>query len=118
MAGVRNLLRNAVLAAVYVVLTVGLEAFSYGPVQVRVSEALTLLAFCSPHYVPGLVLGCFLANIMSPFGVTVFSQAFFPIFIIVRPHRHHGKFPTFISRSCQDAGSTTASCRMRACSIR
>lgn len=48
----------------------------------------------------------------------VFSQAFFPIFIIVRPHRHHGKFPTFISRSCQDAGSTTASCRMRACSIR
>src|SRR5574344_1064264 len=70
MMGVRNLLRNAVLAAVYVVLTVGLEAFSYGPVQVRVSEALTLLAFCSPHYVPGLVLGCFLANIMSPFGVT------------------------------------------------
>ena len=70
MVGVRNLLRNAVLAAVYVVLTVGLEAFSYGPVQVRVSEALTLLAFCSPHYVPGLVLGCFLANIMSPFGVT------------------------------------------------
>ena len=47
----------------------------------------------------------------------VFCQAIFLIFIIEIPHRHRGKIPTF-SRSCQEAGSTTASCRMRACSIR
>ena len=50
-------------------------------------------------------------------GRDVFCQAIFLIFIIEIPHRHRGEIPTF-SRSCQEAGSTTASCRMRACSIR
>ena len=48
---------------------------------------------------------------------TVFRQAFFPIFVIPHPHCHHRKFPTF-SSPCQDTDSTTASCRIRACSIR
>lgn len=47
----------------------------------------------------------------------VFGQADFPIFVVGIPHRHRGKIPTF-SGPCQEAGSTTASCRMRACSIR
>lgn len=47
----------------------------------------------------------------------VFCQADFPIFVVGIPHRHRGKIPTF-SGPCQEAGSTTASCRMRACSIR
>lgn len=50
-------------------------------------------------------------------ALTVFRQAFFPIFVIPHPHCHHGKFLTF-SRPCQDTDSTTASCRIRACSIR
>lgn len=49
--------------------------------------------------------------------VAVFCQADFPIFVVGIPHRHRGKIPTF-SGPCQEAGSTTASCRMRACSIR
>ena len=47
----------------------------------------------------------------------VFCQADFPIFVVGIPHRHRGEIPTF-SGPCQEAGSTTASCRMRACSIR
>ena len=47
----------------------------------------------------------------------VFCQADFLIFVVGIPHRHRGKIPTF-SGPCQEAGSTTASCRMRACSIR
>ena len=47
----------------------------------------------------------------------VFCQADFPIFVVGIPHRHRGKIPTF-SGPCQEACSTTASCRMRACSIR
>lgn len=70
MLHVKNLIRNAVLAAVYVVLTIGLAPISYGPVQVRISEAMTLLAFYYPQYAPGLVIGCLLANIASPFGIT------------------------------------------------
>lgn len=49
--------------------------------------------------------------------LNVFCQADFPIFVVGIPHRHRGKIPTF-SGPCQEAGSTTASCRMRACSIR
>ena len=53
----------------------------------------------------------------KPYCMGVFRQAFFPIFVIPHPHCHHGKFLTF-SRPCQDTDSTTASCRIRACSIR
>jgi uncharacterized membrane protein len=63
------LLRNALLAAIYAALTLGLAPFSYGPVQVRVSECLTLLAFCNRKWIPGLTAGCFLANLGSPFGL-------------------------------------------------
>ena len=63
------LLRNALLAAIYAALTLGLAPFSYGPVQVRVSECLALLAFCNRKWIPGLTAGCFLANLGSPFGL-------------------------------------------------
>lgn len=63
------LLRNALLAAIYAALTLGLAPFSYGPVQVRVPECLTLLAFCNRKWIPGLTVGCFLANLGSPFGL-------------------------------------------------
>ena len=63
------LLRNALLAAIYAALTLGLAPFSYGPVQVRVSECLTLLVFCNRKWIPGLTVGCFLANLGSPFGL-------------------------------------------------
>ena len=66
------------------------------------------------------VLQCFAQAkyiVMLPPMYTVFCQADFPIFVVGIPHRHRGKIPTF-SGPCQEAGSTTASCRMRACSIR
>lgn len=63
------LLRNAIIAAIYAALTIGLSPLSYGPVQVRLSECLTLLAFYNPRWVPGLTVGCFLANMGSPFGL-------------------------------------------------
>lgn len=63
------LLRNALLAAVYAALTLGLAPLSYGPVQVRFSECLSLLAFYNPKWIPGLTAGCFLANLGSPFGL-------------------------------------------------
>jgi uncharacterized membrane protein len=63
------LLKNAMIAAVYAVMTIGLAPISYGPVQVRISECMTLLAFYDKRVIPGLVAGCFLANIGSPFGL-------------------------------------------------
>ncbi len=64
-----NLVVNALIAAIYAALTIALAPFSYGPVQVRISECMTLLAFVNPRWVPGLTIGCLLANLLSPFGM-------------------------------------------------
>ncbi len=62
------MIKNAMVAALYAALTLSLAPISYGPMQIRLSEFMTLLAFIDRRYVPGLVLGCFLANIGSPLG--------------------------------------------------
>lgn len=54
----------AMIAALYVVLTYIANAFSLasGPVQIRLSEALTILPWFTPAAIPGLAIGCLLAN--------------------------------------------------------
>lgn len=65
---VQRLCLSAVTAALYAVLTLALPALSYGPVQLRFSEALTVLPFFFPEAIPGLAAGCFLANLIgSPY---------------------------------------------------
>lgn len=63
------LMLTAMVAAVYTVLTLMIAPLSFGLVQVRFSEMLMLLAFIDKRYAPGLILGCFIANCFSPFGV-------------------------------------------------
>lgn len=64
------LMRQGILAALYAILTVipPLSGLSYGPLQFRISEVLTLLAFFNGDYIWGLTVGCFIANIFSPFA--------------------------------------------------
>lgn len=69
-SGEVGLFQNGLLAAIYAALTMFLSPLSYGPVQVRISECLTLLAFYDKRWVPGLTVGCLLSNIGSPFGIT------------------------------------------------
>ena len=61
---------NATIATIYAVLTLALAPISYGPIQIRLSECLVLLAFYNKKYIPGLTIGCLLANINSPLGIT------------------------------------------------
>ena len=65
-SSVRKLARCAVVAAIYVVLCMALQPFSYGAVQVRGAEARCLLPVFGPEYIAGVVLGCFLANLLVP----------------------------------------------------
>ena len=62
--------RGALIAAIYTVLTVSLAEISYGPVQCRISEALTLLPFYFPEAIPGLTIGCIFSNFFGGFGFT------------------------------------------------
>lgn len=75
-AGARRtnrLVRCGMIAAVYVVLCLALQPFSYGAVQVRLAEALCLLPVFGPEYIAGVTLGCLLANAL---GSTVIDVVF------------------------------------------
>ena len=55
----------AAVAAIYVVLTLVFAPISYGEVQVRIAEALTILPFFTPAAIPGLFIGCLIANVIG-----------------------------------------------------
>lgn len=59
----------AVIAALYAALTIFIMPASYGVMQLRVSEALTVLPAFTPAAIPGLFIGCMVANLVSPVGL-------------------------------------------------
>lgn len=59
----------AVIAALYAALTMGFYVISYGAIQFRISEVLTILPIFTPAAVPGLTVGCFIANLMGGNGI-------------------------------------------------
>ena len=61
----RSLCLSAIIAALYAALTMALPVLSYGAWQCRLSEALTLLPMLTPAAVPGLFLGCLIANLLG-----------------------------------------------------
>lgn len=68
---VRKLVRCGAVAAIYAALCLALAPLSYGAVQVRVAEALCLLPVFGADYIVGVVLGCFLANLIGSTAVDV-----------------------------------------------
>lgn len=62
-----RLTQAAMIAAIYVVLTYFINAFGLasGAIQVRISEALTILPVFTPAAIPGLFVGCLLSNILT-----------------------------------------------------
>ena len=77
---VRFITQAALIAAIYVVLTIFISAFNLasGAIQVRISEALTILPYFTPAAIPGLWIGCLLSNLLTgcmPFDVVFGSLA-------------------------------------------
>lgn len=64
-----RLTRGAVIAALYFALSAAVPAITYGPVQFRFAEALTLLPFFMPEAVVGVTVGCLLTNLFSSYGI-------------------------------------------------
>ena len=64
----------AVIAALYVVLVVVFNYISFGPIQFRVAEALTILPYFTPAAIPGLFIGCILANVIG--GAVIWDIVF------------------------------------------
>jgi len=61
----RSLCASAVIAALYAALTLLLAPISFGPLQLRLSEAMTLLPMILPQAIPGLFVGCLIANLYT-----------------------------------------------------
>ena len=59
------LTRAAIVAALYTAVTLVVYPFSFGALQIRISEALTILPFFMPEAVVGLFIGCIISNLFS-----------------------------------------------------
>ena len=57
--------RAAIVAALYAAITLLVYPLSFGYLQIRFSEALTILPFYMPEAIPGLFIGCIIANMFS-----------------------------------------------------
>ena len=62
---VLTLVYGAAIAAIYVVLTMVFLPISFGPIQFRISELLCVLPYFTPAAIPGLFIGCLLANFLG-----------------------------------------------------
>ncbi|MBR3765296.1 MAG: QueT transporter family protein [Clostridia bacterium] len=61
----RSLCLSALIAALYAALTLLLAPISYGSLQCRISEAMTVLPILLPQAIPGLFVGCLIANLYT-----------------------------------------------------
>lgn len=66
---VRMIAFNAMIACVYAVMTIAITPIAYGGIQMRISEIVLFLAFYNKKLFPGLIIGCFIANLASPMGL-------------------------------------------------
>ena len=73
----RHIAEAGIIGALYAALTVAFAPISYGPVQVRIAEALTVLPFLTGRAIWGLYAGCLVANIFGGYGlVDIFGGSF------------------------------------------
>lgn len=110
--------RSAITAALYVVLTLLSYPFSYGMVQFRVSELMTLLVWFDPSYIPGLLVGCAVANLFGTGGIvdvvfgTLASAFAFLLMFFLRKLKNE-KISLFLSSLCPALSSFIIALEMR-----
>jgi len=71
----------AIIAAIYTLLVVLFAPISFGPIQTRVAEALTILPYFTPAAIPGVTIGCFLSAIIS--GADILDIIFGPLATLI-----------------------------------
>ena len=110
--------KSALIAALYVALTMASYPLSYGMVQFRVSEVMTLIAFYNPSYIPSLLVGCFIANLLGIGGMVdaIFGTAaslFAFIWIVIARKIENKKAALFVAAAGPAASSFIIAYEMR-----
>lgn len=100
---VRELTMAAMIAALYTALGYfgSLFSLTFGVVQVRFAEALTVLPYFFPAAAPGLAVGCFLTNLLSPYGpldliLGTLATALAAFLTTKMPHRYLAPLPPIL----------------------
>lgn len=90
-----SLVRSAMIAAIYVVLTLiaGSLGLASGAIQIRLSEALTLLPILFPEAIAGLTIGCLIANAVT--GCVTLDIIFGTLATLI------GAYGTYLARKCR-----------------
>ena len=68
---IRKIATAGVVGALYAAITMALGSFGYGPIQLRVAEALCIMPFFIPSTAWGLFVGCIAANLISPYPLDI-----------------------------------------------
>lgn len=110
--------KSALIAALYVALTMASYPLSYGMVQFRVSEVMTLIAFYNPSYIPSLLVGCFVANLLGIGGMVdaIFGTAaslFAFIWIVIARKIKNKKAALFVAAAGPAASSFIIALEMK-----
>ncbi len=61
----KYMVQGALIAGIYIVLTLAFGFMGFGPVQFRLSEVLTVLPYFTPAAIPGLFIGCLFSNFLG-----------------------------------------------------
>ncbi|MBQ1341322.1 MAG: QueT transporter family protein, partial [Erysipelotrichaceae bacterium] len=98
-----HMAQSALIAALYATLTIIFAPISFGPVQVRIAEALTILPMFTSAAIPGLFIGCIIANLFG--GAIIWDVIFGSLATLIgavggyrlRNNRWLGPVPTIIA---------------------
>ena len=96
----------AMIAAIYVVLTFVFAPFSFGQIQVRIAESLTILPLFTPAAIPGLFVGCLIGNILGGgilpdiiFGSLATLIGAFFTYLLRKQNKYLGPVPPIVSNT-------------------
>ena len=101
----KNIALNAIYISIYVVVTYALKPFSYGAVQVRVSEALCILPLFDSLPIVSITIGCLIANALNGnaidmvFGTLATFIGLFFTYVLRKKNFFVATSPTLISNA-------------------
>lgn len=90
--------RGGLIAALYIVLVFVFQFASFGPIQFRVAEALTLLPMIYPEAIGGIYVGTMLANILGGLGPwDIFGGSLISLLAAYVTYRYRGSWIAYAS---------------------
>lgn len=94
----KKITRGALIAGLYIIITFILSPVSFGPLQFRASEALTVLPILYPEAIPALFIGVLLSNIIGGLGmIDIIGGSLVTLLAAYLTYRYRNSFIAYLS---------------------